>query len=156
VAVLGVVMVPGSALSVVNLNNDADGVGEFDSRVGKIAPTKFQRAYVKRLRAKATWSQFGTPATLMRRGKFLARGIRGKTAVDPARWYLNRHKALFGLESLDGLEFDSANRLSGSNGWVVNSKQVFKGLTSASGGLVTVTVTGSRAKGWKVVFVSSG
>jgi hypothetical protein len=73
VAALGVVMVPGSALSIVNLNNDAaDGVSEFDSRVGKIAPTKFQRAYVKRLRAKATWSQFGTPATLMRRGKFLA------------------------------------------------------------------------------------
>ena len=157
VAALGVVMVPGSALSIVNLNNDAaDGVSEFDSRVGKIAPTKFQRAYVKRLRAKATWSQFGTPATLMRRGKFLARGIRGKTAVDPARWYLNRHKALFGLKSLDGLEFESANRLSGSNGWVVNFKQVFKGLTSAGGGLVTVTVVGSRAKGWKVVFVSSG
>jgi hypothetical protein len=108
------------------------------------------------LRARATWSQFGTPATLMRRGKFLARGIRGKTAVDPARWYLNRHKALFGLKSLDGLEFDSANPLSGSNGWVVNFRQVFKGLTAASGGLVTVTVTGSPAKGWKVVFVSSG
>ena len=157
VAALGVVMVPSSALSVVNLNNEAaDGSQEFDSRVGKIAPTKFQRAYVKRLKAKATWSQFGTPATLTRHGKFLARGIRGKTAVEPARWYLNRHKALFGLKSLAGLEFDSANRLSGSNGWTVNFKQVFDGLTSAGGGLVTVTVVGSRAKGWKVVFVSSG
>src|SRR4029453_8527711 len=157
-ASLGVVMVPGSALSVVNLNNDAaaDGVREFDSRMGKIAPPRLQGAYVKGLQGKATGSQFGTPATLMRRGKFLARGIRGRTAVDPARWYLNRHKALFGLKSLDGLEFESANRLSGSNGWVVNFKQVFKGLTSAGGGLVTVTVVGSRAKGWKVVFVSSG
>ncbi len=45
VGALGVVMVPGSALSVVNLKNDAaDGVSEFDSRVGKIAPTTVQRA----------------------------------------------------------------------------------------------------------------
>ncbi len=82
----------------------------------------------------------------MRRGKFLARGIRGKTAVDPARWYLNRHKALFGLKSLDGLEFESANRLSGSNGWVVNFKQVFKGLTSAGGESRDRHVVGSPAK----------
>ena len=69
--------------SVVNLSNDvaSDGIVEFDSRTGKVAPTKFQRAYVKRLKAKATWSQFGTPATLTRHGKVLAKGIRGKTAT---------------------------------------------------------------------------
>ncbi len=154
VAALGVLL-PGSALSNVNIHEHADGVSEFDTRSGAVAPTSFQRAHVKRLKARATWNQFGTPATLTRHGKFLARGIRGKTAPDAARWYLNRHKRLFGISSLRGLRLEAANRLAGSNGWTVNYRQVFGGLDAAQGGLVTVTVTGTARKGWKVVFVSS-
>jgi extracellular elastinolytic metalloproteinase len=154
VAALGVLL-PGSALSNSNIHEHADGVSEFDTRVGKVAPTSFQRAKVKRLKARASWNQYGTPATLTRHGKFLARGIRGKTAPDAARWYLNRHKRLFGLSSLAGLRLEAANRLAGSNGWTVNYRQVFGGLEAAQGGLVTVTVTGTARKGWKVVFVSS-
>ena len=80
VAALGVFL-PGSALSNVNIHEHADGVSEFDSRSGKVTPTSAQRAHAKRLKARVTWSQFGTPATLTRHGKFLARGVRGKTAV---------------------------------------------------------------------------
>ena len=154
VAALGVLL-PGSALSNVNIHEHADGVSEFDTRIGKVAPTSLQRAHAKRLKASVTWSQFGTPATLTRHGKFLARGIRGKTAPDAARWYLNRHKRLFGLQSLAGLRFDSANRLVDSNAYSVTYRQVFAGLEAAEGGTVTVSVTGTARRGWKVGFVSS-
>ena len=98
-----------------------------------------------------SWNQFGTPASLTRYGKFLARGVRGKTAPDAARWYLNRHKALFGLSSLDGLRLESMNRLVGSNGYAVNFRQVFGNLETSESGLVTVGVTGSR-KRWKIAY----
>ena len=125
IAALGVVMVPGSALSVARIHEGVDEAADYDSRVGKIAPTKLQRAHAKRLKASVTWNQFGTPASLSRRGKFLARGVRGKTAADAARWYLNRHKRLFGLGSVDQLELVRATRLTGSNGWSVTYRQVF-------------------------------
>ena len=155
IAALGVVMVPSSALSVARIDEGVDEAADYDSRVGKIAPTKAQRAHAKRLKASVTWSKFGTPASLSRRGKFLARGVRGKTAPEAARWYLNRHKALFGLSSIDQLELVGANRLAGSNGWSVNLRQVFGGLQAAEGGLVTVGVTGTTRRGWKIGYVSS-
>jgi extracellular elastinolytic metalloproteinase len=153
-AALGVLL-PGSALSNVNIHEHAEGVSEFDSRVGKVAPTSAQRAHAKGLKASVTWSKFGTPATLTRHGKFLARGIRGRTAPDAARWYLNRNRRLFGLSSLAGLRLENAHRLAGSNGYAVNFRQVFGNLEAAEGGLVVVGVTGTARKGWKVGFVSS-
>jgi extracellular elastinolytic metalloproteinase len=155
VAALGVVMLPGSAFSVANLRDDPDAVIEFDSRVGSIAPTKAQRTHARRLHASVTWSQYGTPASLTRHGKFLARGVPGKTAADAAIWYLKRHKALFGLSSVAGLKFDSASRLGSSNGYAVTFRQAFGGLVTSEGGTVTVGVTGSRARGWKVAYISS-
>jgi extracellular elastinolytic metalloproteinase len=156
IAALGVVMVPSSGFSAAVIHeHEADGAAEFDSRVGKIAPTKLQRAQAKRLKASVSWSRFGTPASLSRHGKALARGIRARTAADAARWYLNRNKALFGLGSIDQLELMSANKLAGSNGYAVNFRQVFGGLQAAEGGLVTVGVTGTVRRGWKVAHVSS-
>jgi extracellular elastinolytic metalloproteinase len=155
VAALGVAMLPSSAFSTARIHEDVDhAVVDFDSRVGKIAPTKLQRAHAKRLKASVTWSQFGTPASIVRHGKFLARGIRGKTAPDAARWYLNRHKRLFGLGSVDALKFESSNRLGTSNGWAVGFRQVFGGLATSESGLVTVGVLKTK-KGWKVISVSS-
>ena len=45
--------------------------------------------------------------------------------------------------------------LSASNGHAVNFRQVFDGLEAAEGGLVTVGITGSAAKRWRVAYVSS-
>jgi hypothetical protein len=148
------VLLPGSALSVAQIGEDS-GLADFDSRVGTIAPTKAQRAHAKKLKAKVTWGQFGTPSTISRRGKFLARGIRGKTAPVAARWYLSRHKALFGLPNLKNVVLESANRLVGSNAYAVNFRQVFKGVPASEGGLVTVGVSGTNKRGWKVAYVSS-
>ena len=155
IAALGVVMLPSSAFSVARIDEGVDEAADYDSRVGKIAPTKLQRAHAKRLKASVTWNQFGTPASLSRRGKFLARGVRGKTAADAARWYLNRHKRLFGLSSVNQLELVRATRLTGSNGWSVTYRQVFGRLQAAEGGTVTVGVTGTKRRGWKIGYVSS-
>jgi extracellular elastinolytic metalloproteinase len=154
VAALGVLL-PGSALSNANLHEHAEGVTEFDSRVGTLAPSSIQRAHAKRLKASVTWNQFGTPASLTRHGRFLARGIRGKNAAVAARWYLNRHKALFGLRSGSSVRLEAANRLAGSNGYAVTFRQVFGGLEAAEGGTVTIGVSGTARRGWKVGFVSS-
>ena len=153
-AAVGVVL-PGSALSNVNLDGATSGALEFDTRVGTVAPTKAQRRQVKRLKASVTWSRFGTPSTLVRHGKFLARGVRGKNPADAAGWYLNRHKALFGISSLDALAFVSANRLGDSTGWAITYRQVFDGLRTSESGTVTVGVVRSRARGWRIVSVSS-
>jgi hypothetical protein len=155
VAALGVILLPSSALSVAKITEDSADLADFDSRVGTIAPTKAQKAHAKRIKAKVSWGQFGTPASVSKRGKFLARGIRGKTAPDAAMWYLKRHKALFGLNSVAGLKFGSANRLGTSTGWAVTYRQAFGGLTTSESGQVTVGVTGSRARGWKVAYISS-
>jgi extracellular elastinolytic metalloproteinase len=155
VAALGVILMPGAALPVAQISDDQAEVADYDSRTGTIAPTKLQRANAKHLKAKVTWSRFGTPASISRPGKFLARGIRAKNAPAAARWYLKRHKALFGLQSLDGLVLDSSGRLVGSSGYAVSFRQVFQGIPTSESGLVTLAVVGSKARGWKVAYVSS-
>ena len=100
VAALGVILMPGAALPVAQISDDQAEVADYDSRTGAIAPTRLQRAHAKQIKAKVTWNRFGTPASVSRPGKFLAKGIRAKTAQAAASWYLKRHKALFGLRSL--------------------------------------------------------
>src|SRR5918993_1169649 len=155
-AALGVILLPASALSVAEIH-EHEGLADYDSRSGKIAPTSAQRAHARRLvgNTRVRWNRFGTPSSIVRHGRFLARGIRGKNAAVAARWYLNRHRALFGLRSLDGLVLESSNRLVGSNGYAVNFRQVFKGVPTSESGLVTVGVVGSKARGWRVAHVSS-
>jgi hypothetical protein len=154
VAALGVAMLPASALPVAQISENAAEIADFDSRSGAVAPTNAQRAHARKIKAKVRWGQFGTPASVLRYGKFLARGVRGKTAAAAARWYLQRHKALFGLSSLDGLRVESMNRLVGSKGFVVNFRQVFGNLETSESGLVTVGVTGSKNR-WKIAYISS-
>ena len=102
-AALGVLL-PGSALSVAEIHGH-EGLADYDIRSGKVAPTGSQRAHARRLRgARVSWNRFGAPSSIVRRGTFLARGIRGKTSANAARWYLNRHKAVFGLRSLGIIE----------------------------------------------------
>jgi hypothetical protein len=155
VAALGVVLLPSSALPVAQISEEHEEITDFDSRTGKVAPTQAQRAHAKKIKAKVRWGQFGTPASVSRPGKFLARGIRGKTADVAARWYISRHRTMFGLRSLDGLRVESVNRLVGSRGYAVNLRQVFGGVAASESGLITVGVTGTAAKRWKVAYVSS-
>ena len=153
-AVLAAMLVPGSAVSVVQHSDDGDSA-EFDVRTGVAAPTAAQRAAVKRLGATVIWNRFGTPASLSKRGKFLATGMRGANAVAAARAWLNANKAILGLSSTPASCSTPTRDLSASNGHAVNFRQVFDGLEAAEGGLVTVGITGSAAKRWRVAYVSS-
>ncbi len=154
-AVLATLLVPGSAVSVVQIADEAAQPAEFDSRTGKLAPTRAQRVAVKKLKAAVTWNRFGTPASLTKRGKFLATGIRGSNAAAAARNWLEANRALLGLRSTAGLRLESDSPLRGSRGHAVNFRQVFEGLQASESGLVTVGLTGSAARRWKVAYVSS-
>jgi extracellular elastinolytic metalloproteinase len=154
-AVLAAMLVPGSAVSVVQHEVDGSDEAEFDVRTGVAAPTAAQRAAVKRSGATVIWNRFGTPASLSKRGKFLATGISGANAVAAARAWLNANKAILGLSSTSGLVLVADTRLAASNGHAVNFRQVFDGLEAAEGGLVTVGLTRSPTKRWHVAYVSS-
>jgi len=151
----GMLLVPGAAVSVVQIESDQGAAAEFDTRRASLAPTGKQRALAARAGVAATWNRFGTPASLAKRGKFLAKGIRGKNAVAAARRWLEANRTLLGLRSTTNLKLDSDARMRGSRGHAVNFRQAFDGLITSDGGLVTVGITGSKARRWKVAYVSS-
>ena len=124
---------------------------------GRGAPTAArQKAAAKRLHAKVTWNRFGTPETVSKRGKYLAKGIRGKTAPEAARRWLHRNRALFGLASTSGLELVGDSPLAPSRGHAVNFRQVANGLETTEGGLITIGLTrAKKSKRWNVAYVSS-
>jgi extracellular elastinolytic metalloproteinase len=155
VAATGALALPASALAVAQVHEHDDGLRDYDARSGAIAPTGAQRAAVKRLGAAATWNRFGTPATLSKRGKYLAKNVRGKNAAIAARTWLERNKALFRLSSTAGLVLERDSRLAFSRGHAVHFRQVFDGMRAVDGGLITVGITGPNKGRWKVAFVSS-
>ena len=155
VAAVGALALPASALGVANIVQSDDALRDFDARVGKVAPTKAQKAAVKRLHASVTWNRFGTPETLSKRGKFLAKRVRGKNGPEAARRWIHRNRALFRLTSTAGLELVGDTRMPFSRGHAVNFRQVVQGLETVEGGLITIGLTGSAKKGWNIVSVTS-
>jgi extracellular elastinolytic metalloproteinase len=154
-AAIGALALPASALGIANVHSGDDGLRDYDARTGKLAPTHAQKAAAKRLGVRVTWSQFGTPATVSKRGKYLAKGIRAKNAPAAASKWLNRNRALFRIGAADKLIVASDSPLYQSRGHAVVFRQVFGGLQATEGGTVTVAVTGTARRGWKVAFASS-
>jgi extracellular elastinolytic metalloproteinase len=150
IAVLALAAVP-----MAHASADGVSLAEYERTAATVAPTKAQRALVVKMRARATWNRFGTPATLIRDGGYLSGRIRAATAADAARAWLSSNRALFGLESLRGLRLENGDRLVRSNGYAVLFRQTFGGLRALENGAVTVGVAGTRASGWRVAFVSS-
>src|SRR4051812_45616877 len=119
-------------------------------------PTAAQRAAVRSLHAKATWSSHGTPSTLMRPGGFLTKRATGATAVIAARGWLANHKGIFRLGSVSGLMLKADSKLSGSDGHAVTFQQAFANLKVVDGsGLITVSLVPGKAHRWNIGFVSS-
>jgi extracellular elastinolytic metalloproteinase len=120
-------------------------------------PTAAQRAAVRKLHARATWNQHGTPATLMKRGGYLTKSARGATAVVAARGWLAKHKAIFKLDKIAGLRVQADSRLTGGRGHAVTFQQELNGLKVVNGdGLLTVSLVPAKLKNrWKIGFVSS-
>jgi hypothetical protein len=89
-AALVAVVLPGAALSIARVDDtQSASLSDFDSRAGKIAPTKAQRALAAKLKVRVSWNRFGTPGSVSKRGTFLAKGIRATTAAGAARstWF---------------------------------------------------------------------
>jgi hypothetical protein len=129
---------------------------DFARSGGVQRPTAAQRAAVRALHAKVTWNSYGTPATLMRPGGFLAKRAGGATAVVAARGWLAKHKAVFRLASVRSLALTADSKLTGSRGHAVSFQQAFKGLKTVNGaGVVTVGLSPAKGHGWKIGFVSS-
>lgn len=119
-------------------------------------PSAAQKAAVAKLHAKATYNSFGTPSTLMRPGGYLARHASGATAVAASKYWLSKHKSIFRLDSVRGIQLQTDSKLTGSAGHAVTFKQTFGQLKMLGGvGLVTVGLRGSKTKGWKIAYVSS-
>ena len=70
------ILLPSSAMSVARISDTAPGLADFDSRTGRIAPTHLQRALAAKLKVRVSWSRFGTPAAVSKRGTYLARGLK--------------------------------------------------------------------------------
>jgi extracellular elastinolytic metalloproteinase len=153
-AAFGALALPASSFGIANVYHQDDALPDYDVRAGKLAPTRAQKAALKRLHAGVTWNRFGTPASLSKRGKYLSKTIKGKTAVQAARRWLYRNRVLFGLKGVDKLELVSDSTLAHSRGHAVNFRQVFDGVETADGGLVTIGLTGTARKGWRVSYVS--
>jgi len=154
-AALSALALPASALGNARIQDQSDRLADYDARAGKVAPTRTQRAAVRRLRANVRWNQFGTPATLSKQGKFLAKGVRGRNAAHAARRWIHYNRVLFGLRSTAGLQLVDVTRMAQSSGYAVNFRQVSRGLETVEGGLITVGLTGTAKKGWNIAHVSS-
>ena len=96
-AVLAAMLVPGSAVSVVQHSTTATRPS---STCGPAWLRRQRRSgrLSNVIGATVIWNRFGTPASLSKRGKFLATGIRGANAVAAARAWLNANKAILGLQ----------------------------------------------------------
>jgi hypothetical protein len=71
VALAAVLLLAPSATAVIG----RDVLGDVDKRSGRVAPTAAQRQVVSGMGAEATWNDFGTPASLIKHGGYLATGL---------------------------------------------------------------------------------
>ena len=152
-ALVGAVTLMSAGPALADDIGTSPGLPDLDVRAGTLAPTAAQKADVKALRALVAWNQFGTPSSLVRPAGSLAT-VPGSSAVDAARTWLDRNRALFRQGSVAGLELVADSKLAGSDGHAVTLRQSPGGLDAAGGGLVTIGLT--KAGGaWKVVSASS-
>ena len=133
-----------------------DSLDDLDNRTGTVAPNATQKAIVDDLGAKVRWNRFGTPQSLIKYGGFLGT-VSGDTAAAAARRWVVSNKALFRLSTVtsDNLMLLNDSRMPNSKGHAVVFRQRFGGLELGQDGMITVGLTGSRAAGWKVAYVSS-
>jgi extracellular elastinolytic metalloproteinase len=149
-------VVPSSALGQFQVDGHShDGeLADLDVRTGSIAPTQAQLDAVADLGAVASWTDFGTARSLIRYGGFLTEGIQADTAADAALAFIDANRALYRLDSMDGLEISTVAPL-GPNGRVVVLRQTVNGLPVSPEGVASVALAGSAASGWKVAYASS-
>jgi hypothetical protein len=145
-------LVPSSGQAVVRIDEIHGGLADYDAREGAVQPTGYQLAAVSRMGASASWNRFGTPQSMFSRRGALARGLRGPNAAAVARTWLRSNKALFRLDSLEGLRLDRTLPI--GRGRVAIFRQTVGGIPVSPDGLVAIGVL-RRGKAWNVVHASS-
>ena len=124
---------------------------DLDQR-GTALPSVTQRTAAAGLGAvDVRWNDFGTPTSLLPASGSL--GAAGSSdAVTAARSWLHSHAAVFGFTpgQMDRLELVNDQRLAQTSARAVLLRQQFGGVSSASGGLVTVGVAHGQ-----IAYVSS-
>lgn len=149
-AAAGAVLLPSSATGVALITRVQAARPDVTVNRGVIRPTASQLQLVRTLGAHATWSRYGTPASLLRfDGGYLASGL-GGDAVTAARSFLDANKALFRLSGADGLQLVNDVTLRGTDAHAVLFAQKFGDLVADWDGLIAVGVVGG-----KIAYVSS-
>ncbi|MDQ6625939.1 MAG: hypothetical protein M3Y69_07355, partial [Verrucomicrobiota bacterium] len=131
-----------SVFGQLNLYDAPQGLPDFDSRTGSVAPSADQLSAVQALGAKAEWNQFGTVHTLLKYGGFLATGLQGDP-VTRAREWIRANRGLFRLsdQAVNDLELLSDGTMPFSAAHAVLFRQRFGGLPSTQDGLINVAIT---------------
>src|SRR6187397_2686979 len=81
------------------------GLNDKDFRGNIVAPSAAQKSAVGALGAHASWNQFGTPASLIKYGGWLATGLSGTPAAAARNW-IRSHRTLFKLSDTDVTKMD--------------------------------------------------
>ena len=155
ISALVALAVPSAGRAVVNIEGHTPTpLPNFDSRAS-VAPSADQLAAAKALGAHVSWNRFGVAASISNDGKYVTTGVQAPDAVSAARTWLDGHKALFGLDSIDSLVAVTTKPFVGTtNDYAIVFRQVADGVVTTDGD-VTVSLVGSQDAGWKVVYASS-
>ena len=127
------------------------GLEDADFRTGSVAPSATQKTIAKNLGANVVWNRFGTPASLINYGGYLATGLTGSN-VDAARSFLRANAALFRLTTakVNSLKMVNDSTMTVGGGRAVTFRQRFGDLSATQDGMIIVGI-----KGGKVAYVSS-
>jgi extracellular elastinolytic metalloproteinase len=139
-----------TATVVADNNLTAFGLNDKDFRAGLVQPTAAQLSAVRQIGAHATWTRFGTPASLIKfGGGALASRVTGTPDVAARNW-IRKNRTLFKLTDSDvsNLELVASNPVGA--GRAVLFRQRYGSLPAGNDGLIIVGV-----KGRKIVYASS-
>jgi hypothetical protein len=119
-----------------------------------IAPDAAQLDLVEELDATARWTRFGTAQSLIRYGDFLATGVDGADPTAAALAWLDAHRTLYRLDSVDDLEVHAVVPLT-DEAHVVVLRQRVGGLLVSPEGFASIGVVGTAEDGWSVAYASA-
>jgi hypothetical protein len=136
--------------------DEAEHLPDLDTRADlpSITPTAAQLDAAEELGATVRWTRFGTAQSLIRHdGGFLATGVDGGDPAAAARAWLADHRALYRLDSPDGLVVHASTALTG-DAHVVVFRQYVDGRPVSPDGLASIGLVGSAETGWSVAYAA--
>jgi extracellular elastinolytic metalloproteinase len=140
---------PSQVSATHDFQHEASGTLDLDNRAGAIAPSAAQQQTVAAMGAQATWTAFGTPASLARPAGVLASGLKGDAATAARAWLL-ANRGLFRLSEQDVAGLELLVDVPTGAGHTVSFRQRFDGMPAAADGLVSMAIAGG-----KLVYLSS-